>query len=370
MRRIIVLLRGNINLDCRVQKEIDTFISLGFKVTLITWNFEEIFYKKEDLEIINFNFGKHKNPYGKLFTFFNIFRFWYYASKVIKKETYEYIHCNDLDTLGIVYFLPKQNHKRIIYDAHELFPERHTTNSIQYKIWNLIEKQIIKKVGKIICPEPNRASYLKHKYQLHSKIYVVNNFPNYRTIKPKNLRERLNIPKGAIILNYLGALVPNREIEVTIEALKYLPENYVFVLIGYAFDDDYKIELRRCIEVAGLTNRVFFYGSVLPKEVLQTIAGCNIGIALYRNTNINNFYCAPNKVFDYIMAGVKVIANAYPSLFMLDEYRFVRLISEVSPKSIAKCAIDLANEKSQVQHIVKRRFCWESFNEVLSEIYS
>jgi len=369
MRKIIVLLRGNINLDCRVQKEINTFISLGFKVTLVTWNFEASLYKRENVEIINVNLGKHKNHYGELLTFLKIIIFWYYASKIIKKGNYDYIHCNDLDTLGIVYFLPKRYYKRIIYDAHELFPERYKVGSIKNKIWNLIEKQTVKKASKIICPEYNRAKYLEKKHQLKDKIYVVNNFPNYRIIEPKNLREKLNLTKGTIILNYLGALIPGREIEIIIEALKYLPDNYILVLVGYAFDDNYMKKLMQIIYGEGLTNRVFFYGSVSPEELLETIAGCNIGIALYKNTNINNLYCAPNKVFDYIMAGIKLIANDYPSLRMLSEYKFVRLVSEVNPRLIAECVIDLNNNNSQVPNIIKRKFSWESLNKVISEIY-
>ena len=83
MRRIVILLRGNINVDSRVQKEIDTFISLGFKVTLIICNWESTFYRKENLEIINASLCRYKSPYGKLCTFLNIIKYLYAASRII-----------------------------------------------------------------------------------------------------------------------------------------------------------------------------------------------------------------------------------------------------------------------------------------------
>lgn len=368
-KRIIVLLISNINYDCRVQREIDEFCLLGFRVTLVVWSREPIFYKKEKLDIINIELGNFKHPYGKLFSFLTRIRFCYSASKIIKKGNYDYIHCNDLDTLGILYFLPKSYYERVIYDAHELYPEAYKINSIQYKIWNLIEKQLIKRVGTIITPEINRSKFLKEKYKLNDIPYVISNFPQYRRIMPRNIKAELNILKGKIILTYIGALEPGREIEVIIEALNYLPDDFVVVLIGYAYDDNYIKTLRGFIEGQGLTNRVFFYGSVSPKEMLPTIAGCDIGIALYENTGFNSFYCAPNKVFDYIMAGVKVIANDYPSLKMLNKYEFVRLISKVNPKAIAKCALDLVRDSSEIPDIIKRKFSWESVSKIFKEIY-
>ena len=103
---------------------------------------------------------------------------------------------------------------------------------------------------------------------------------------------------------------------------------------------------------------------------MKTIAGCDVGIALYDDNNLNNYYCAPNKVFDYIMAGVKVITNDYPSLKMLNEYRFVRLISEVSSQTIAKYAKELADDDSVISDSVKEKFSWDIFYDTFAEIYS
>lgn len=258
MKRIIVLLIKNINYDSRVQKEIDTFCLLGFRVTLVVWNGEPVFYKREKLDTINIELGNYKHPYGKLFTFLNRIRFWYLASKIIKKGNYDYIHCNDLDTLGILYFLLKSYYERVIYDAHELFPEMYVVDSIQYKIWNFIEKQLIKRVNTIITPEINRSKFLKEKYKLNNSPYVINNFPQYRLIIPRDIKAELYIPNGSIILTYTGVLGPGREIEVIIEALGYLEDDFVVVLIGYAYDNNYVKTLQGYIDAHGLTNRVFF----------------------------------------------------------------------------------------------------------------
>ncbi len=70
------------------------------------------------------------------------------------------------------------------------------------------------------------------------------------------------------------------------------------------------------------------------------------------------------------MAGVKVITNDYSSFKMLSEYRFVRLISEVSPQTIAKYAKELADDDSVIVDSVKKKFAWNIFYDTFAEIYS
>lgn len=365
---IIVLLKGNINYDSRVQKQIATFLSLGLQVSLVVWNWESISYNNK-VEIIDINLSNHKLPHGAIFTFIKILKFWYISANIIKKRNYDYVHCNDLDTLGILYFLPNRYHKFIIYDAHELFPEQFSRKNIRYWVWNYIERQLIKKISTVIVPEVNRANYLKEKYKLQTNPHVICNFPNYQKITPKNIRKIFNISNKQTILCYQGRIGPDRMIEIIIESLKCLPRDYVLIFFGYAFGN-YLNDLQVLLTKLRLTDRVFFFGQVPPQEILPTIAQSDVGIALYENKGINNYFCASNKVFDHLMAGTKIITNNYPPLQILRRYKFVRLISEVNPKSLAECVIDLVKEPCIISDKVKRRFSWESFTPIFKDIYT
>ncbi len=369
-RKIITILRGDISYDNRVKKEIDTFIIFGFDVTLVVWSFGWKLCERKNLKIIDCKLGSIKNPCGKFFTIVNIIKFWYLCSKVIKRGSYDYIHCNDLDTLGVLFFLPKHYAHRVVYDAHELYPETLPINGLRYKLWNFIERQLTNKVKAIVVPEINRSEFLRKKYKLNKNIYVINNFPRYQSVVPYNIKNKLNLSNATKLIIYLGALMPDRGIEVTIKALKNLSKDYVLVLIGYAHEKQYLVSLKKLAGENELANRVLFYGSISPEEVLPVIAGGDIGIALYNNNNLNNYYCAPNKVFDYIMAGIKVVTNDYPSLRMLRNYGFVRLLSEVSPQAIAECAKELANNDSVITDAAKKTFSWEIFSDTFAKIYS
>jgi hypothetical protein len=367
-KNIVVLLIGDIDYDSRVQKEISTFISLGYNVTLVIWSWIPICYDNEKITVIDVNLSNYKEPNNAFTTIWRFIRFWFISAGIIRRGNYKYIHCNDLNTLGVVLFLSRRDLKKVIYDAHELYPEQYENNSIKYKIWTFIEKHLVKKINIIIVPELHRANYIKQKYTLKTNPYVINNFPEYQIISPKNIKRELNLSNDKIIICYQGVIGQKREIENTIESLKFLPEDFILLLIGYGFGD-YIEQLKQHIIERKLENRVFFYGKVRPEEMLQTVSGCDISIALYQNDRINSYLCASNKVFDAIMAGVKIITNDYPSLKMLIKYRFVRLISNTNPKAIAKCVIDLANDSSEISDVIRQKFCWQSFNEAFRNIY-
>ena len=372
MKKIIILLIGTIDYDSRVQKEITNFILLGYDVTLFLWNWEPYKYKKNNVRIIDAklgNYGIKAKKWTFITRFLKFAKYWYFASKEVKKKNYKFIHCNDLITLGIVFFLPKPYYKNVIYDAHDLLPEQYKKKGVKYFIWGLIEKILIKKIDTIIVPEINRGRCLKKKYGLIKIPFIINNYPIYKKIDTVNIKKELKLTNDNILLCYQGLIDKKREIENMILSLKYIPERFTFLLIGHAFGD-YIDKLKTLVIQEQLKNRVFFYGKVSPDKLLQIVAGCDISLALYKNNGLNNYLCASNKVFDSIMAGVKVITNDYPPHKNLRCYEFIRLISTVDPKNLATHILDLAQVETEITDSIKKQFSWDSLFDVFKEIYS
>jgi glycosyltransferase involved in cell wall biosynthesis len=369
MKSALMILIGNINSDSRVKKEIETLTSIGIKVTLAIWNWETITYKNENIRIIDIKFGNQKSQYGRLFTFLKTVAFWPYVSKIVKREKYDFIHCNDLCTLGVLFFIRKNHKERFIYDAHELFPEMYPRNSIRYHIWTWVERKTISRAYAVITTEKYRAEYLKKKYSLSTSPFIISNYPLYQKVIPRNVKKELKLDNGKILLGYAGIIMPGRGLELIIAALKSLPNDYVLVLVGYAWDKNYYLGLMEYARIQDLEQRIYCYGKVPTKELLDVIAGCNISIALYENNGLNNYYCSPNKVFDSIMAGVKVITNDYPSLKFIKEYKFIRLIAEIEPGKIASAAVELIKGNCEIQDSIKRQFSWELFEDTFKRVY-
>jgi glycosyltransferase involved in cell wall biosynthesis len=367
VKKIAVLLKGNINFDSRVQKEIKTLQKIGFTVTLLVWNWEKISCELNDVKIVEVNLSNHAVPKGALLTFLKILLFWFKTARYIRSLDFEYIHCNDLDTLGVIFFLPRSFRSKIVYDAHELFPEHHARDRVKYYIWNRLEQYLITKASHVIVPELNRGEYIKKKYGLKSILHVINNFPEYTEVEALDIRSKLNLA-GKKIVCFHGVIQPDRYIEHLIEAMRLLSEEYVLILIGYAYGS-YLSVLKEQGKRLGVEKRIIFYGKVAAKEIVSVIGQADVGVALYRNDGINNFFCAPNKVFDYLMAGVKVVTNDYPSLQMLKNLGCAELVKDCDPPAIAGAVEKLASNDFIISREIKSKFSWESFDNLFKEIY-
>lgn len=371
LNNIIVLLIGYIDYDSRVQKEISNFISLGYNVTLVVWNWKPSFYVNEKIKIVDVNLSNYKfhtNIFSFIKRFFQFIQFWFIVSKIIKRGNYKYIHCNDLTTLGVIFFLPKTFYKKVIYDAHDLVPENYKKNGLRSKVWSFIEKRLVKIIDVIIVPEVHRAEYLKQKYNLKARTYVINNYPVYQNVVPKDIKKELHIANEDTVICFHGTIRRDRNLEKIVNSLKFLPQDFHLVLIGYALDN-YLDELKEAINRDKLGPRVFFYGKVRPEEMLQTVAGCDVSICLYPNDNINNYLCASNKVFDSIMAGLKIVTNDCPPHRILENYKFVGLISQIDSKNIAEEIKKLAVTDAEIQENIKRKFSWDMSFDVFKQIY-
>jgi glycosyltransferase involved in cell wall biosynthesis len=368
-KRVLVLLIESINYDARVQKEIATLLSLGFGVTLAVWNYyEPIRYENRDIEIIDVDLSDHKNPKNPLASFWKTVRYWRICARMIRRGDYAYIHCNDLNTLGVLAFLPKRYWGRIVYDAHELFPECYSAGSLRYRIWSWLERRWIRKAGAVIAPESNRAAFLKEKYGLPETPRVVCNYPRRQDVRPRDLRAHTGLPPEAKLLCYQGIIARGRDVDKIIGSLALLPERYALIVIGFAYDDSLE-ELKALARSLGLEDRVIFHGKAPPDEMLETIGGADISVALYRNSGMNTYLCASNKVFDALMAGLKVITSDFPPHQMLRRHPFVRLVAENTAEEIARCVLELDTCEREVDDEVKRQYSWESCARTLAEVY-
>ena len=110
---------------------------------------------------------------------------------------------------------------------------------------------------------------------------------------------------------------------------------------------------------------------VLPRVTLQELpsvtASADIGILLYRNDCRNNYYCAPNKVFEYMMMGLPVIAPSFPGMLALVEGEEVGLcVDPADPSAIASAVNRLASDpelrarcRTNGLRLSKERYNWE-----------
>jgi glycosyltransferase involved in cell wall biosynthesis len=90
-------------------------------------------------------------------------------------------------------------------------------------------------------------------------------------------------------------------------------EDVVLVMMGPSAERREALEgIAR--EAGTLGRRVLFRDPVPQSVLLSYTAGADVGIVPYPAVDLNSRYCTPNKLFEFIVAGVPILANDLPEL--------------------------------------------------------
>jgi glycosyltransferase involved in cell wall biosynthesis len=68
------------------------------------------------------------------------------------------------------------------------------------------------------------------------------------------------------------------------------------------------------IAECGVADRVVVHPPVKPNEVMEFACSADVGLQAQLDDGLNHRYCAPIKLFQYLMAGLPVIASDFPGM--------------------------------------------------------
>jgi glycosyltransferase involved in cell wall biosynthesis len=244
---------------------------------------------------------------------FEILRFFELFGRIFWKfrdHRFRIINVHSLAVLPIGVILKLVLSKKIIYDAHELETETVGKNGIRKQVAKILEKVMIPFVDETIVVGNEIGSWYRKHYRL-SQVSVVRNIP-YRSpsgvTNAINLRSIFGIPSSDIIFIYQGLLSPERSVDKLLQLFGKVSPHRHLLLMGDGEQSDEISELSRSV-----TN-IHYHPAVPTCKVLDYAAGADIGVHYIENTCLNHYYCLPNKLFEYIMAGIPVMVRDFPEM--------------------------------------------------------
>ena len=120
---------------------------------------------------------------------------------------------------------------------------------------------------------------------------------------------------GVRTVVYAGQLYRWKGVDTLLRAMAELPEAQLVVLGGRGREDD--PDLAACHEEArdlGIADRVDFRGFVPHAEVRATIAGAGVAVLPLPDNLMARYFTSPLKLFDYMAAGVPIVASDLPTV--------------------------------------------------------
>lgn len=281
---------------------------------------------------------------------------------------------NDLDTLLANYTISRIKHKPLVYDSHEYFlgmPELMGRSSVQ-SIWRSIEKIIFPRLKTIITVNKSIASLYEKAY--NKKLHVVRNVSPMLHQSRKATKKELGLPENKTIFILQGAGINmDRGAEEAIQAMQYV-QDAVLLIIG---SGDLFSLLPSIIHKYGLDKKVIVKNKMPYAELMQYTLNSDFGLSMDKDTNINYRFSLPNKLFDYIQAGLPILGSDLPELArIIRDYDIGVIFERHNPQEIGNIMTGMMTDKD-AQHVWRRNLkraseelCWEKESQVLKEIYS
>lgn len=361
-QKIIICLTGDLSTDYRVHKTAMSLIKMGYDVCCVSRymkGFGTIDSRDYNYRILKTIFKK-----GPLF----------YAEINLRQFIYLLLHRSeavvaiDLDTLAGCWLGSRFGKRKLIYDSHEYFPE---VPELQHRpivknIWIKLEAFLVPKVDKAYTVCESIADIYYEKYQ--KRFSVVRNMPLSSRID----KQESVIKDQRFKVVYQGAVNIGRGIFETLEAMK-LMDDVVFVLIG---DGDEMKQVQSFVEQQGLCDRVEILGKISFLELGAYTQSADIGLCLLENIGLNYYYSLPNRIFDFALVGVPILASNFPEIAKIvgGESTGV-LIDDLKPETIANAISKLQEDKELYRKLAdnaikaSQKLTWEQEEDVLKKIY-
>jgi glycosyltransferase involved in cell wall biosynthesis len=255
--------------------------------------------------------------------------------KLVAQEPADIYHAHDLNTLPVAYWAVRRYGGKLLYDSHELYTETSNLSRTERAVSRLFESFLIRRCSAVITVNSSIAEELAARYGI-SRPAVVMNCPIQPNYVSENdiLRAKLGLQKEDLLVLYQGGFSPHRGLENLIAAIAMLPQARL-VMMGWGRLEE---DLRALADAMGLLGkRIFFLPPVPQDELLLWTASADVGVIPYRNVGLNNYYSLPNKLFEYIAAGIPVVASDFPELRrVIEEFKVGCTFNPDDPKDIAR----------------------------------
>lgn len=255
------------------------------------------------------------------------------------------VHTLSLLPLGVI--LKRIWGAKLVYDTHELETETSGLYGVRKKLSKWVERALIDQVDLTIVVSESIADWYANAYRIPRPVVVLNACHQRKLMKKNHFRLRLGIKEEQKILLYQGGLVHGRGVSLILEAFRVRKDNNVVaVFMGYgSMQSDIE-------EFSKKRSNVFFYPAVSPSSVLEYTSSADMGIHLIQNTCLNHFYCMPNKLFEYAMAGLPVLVSDMKEMAAFVEGNSMgSVIKEFSPEAINHAIDLLLAQDIEVLHV-------------------
>jgi glycosyltransferase involved in cell wall biosynthesis len=374
---IIVTVISDLVTDYRVHKICQTLHNEGYRVLLIgSCQKQSIGLKEREYQThrIRLVFQKSVLFYAE----FNIRLFFWLLTH--KADIYL---GNDLDVMPATQLSAFVWRKPLVYDSHEYFlgMAGMDRKPLRRHIWKAVEKILFHRVKYAYTVCDSVRNLYRRDYD--KKLTVVRNLPfrdnNHLELTPEErdwialTDKKIPVNKRIIILQGAG-LNAHRGVEELIFSMLFLDgARFHLLIVG---GGDIFPRLEKIVFQNNLQEKITLIPKV-PFNVLDHFTRqAHLGLSIDKPSVINHRYSLPNKLFEYLHAGVPVLASRLVEQErIINHYNVGTYIEDHHPEHIAQKIREIFDNPGQWEQwkentkLVREELNWENECKIIIDIF-
>jgi glycosyltransferase involved in cell wall biosynthesis len=369
--------------DARVMREATALVEAGFAVSIVDVESESSCPLQEYIHDVCVNHIRRPDWFIP-----TRFKPWFLVKYVLMiicsawrlvRSPVDIYHAQDQKSLPACYIAAWIRRKPLIFDAHEL-----PLSDVGFTRWrrlhalseHFLANMLPSCAGIITVSSPIEQEICK-RYSV-SNVHLIRNVPVYRTVpKSDRLRQHLGLIPAVRIALYQGYLQPDRGLDRLIHAAAFLEQNIFIVLLGQGPQKTVS-QLEALIVSEGVTDRIKILPAVPYEELLDWTASADIGLHIPSpDYSLNTRWALPNKLFEYLMAGIPVLTSELDAIVeVIKTYDVGQVVSSLAPEDLGaaiSAMLDdydaLARMRHNALEAARQEFHWEKESQRLIDLY-
>lgn len=375
--RVAVLTTRHTAQDDRIYFKQARSLASHFQVTIVAPDDHLDFDWPPNIEYVSI--PRRNGLTGRLFSLVD-------ATRAIRRLEPEYCHFHDFDIILAVPFLKHLTGTRLIYDAHEAYPQQALMSRkippglrrIAAVVVGLAEKTVARMCAHVItADQPTTRSFSSRGISATT----VFNYPPLSLFDKTSGKSNQTgkIARGETRIIYQGTVSVDRGLFHMIRALKLIAQKRpktVLRIVGLS-NQDLRDKASELADDLGVASSLEIFGWTPHEAIVDSMRDCAVGLAPLQpeekyKRNI------PIKIFEYMACGLPVIAADLPSIApYISESGAGVLYDSTRADELARCVIELLDDPERRKRMgeaglkaVREKWNWGVMESVLLDVYA
>lgn len=239
--------------------------------------------------------------------FHSVYRSFRKAAQMFTADVYL---ASDLYVLPALAAAAAKRRGKLVFDSRELYAHLDSSANKPWVrvFWRAVEGRYIRKADAVMTVNDSISARLASMYQIEIPLVLHNVSDAVPIARSNRLREEFGIPSDQKIVLYQGGLRAGRGLPQLIRAVAEVDFAHLVIIGDGPFED----EARRLASSQG--DRIRFLPFTLPDELLALTASADLGVVLIEPLTESLRLALPNKLFEYLVAGIPVLASPLPEI--------------------------------------------------------